>query len=87
MIKKELELGKKLALGRDAINNTDRVIDVIGRNQAVTGVFDGAHMARSDVAGSTDESEIFHGSSYGNERIRPTFWHERIDMLGWVIKP
>ncbi|PRW27360.1 hypothetical protein CSB96_6439 [Pseudomonas aeruginosa] len=44
-------------------------------------------MARSDVAGSTDESEIFHGSSYGNERIRPAFWHERMDMLGWVIKP
>src|SRR3546814_639662 len=60
MLLKTLEFGKKFALRGDAINDADRIIDVIGGDQNVTGVLDGTHVARSDVTGSADQGKILH---------------------------
>ena len=57
---KALKLGKELALRRDAVDDADRVVDVVSHGQVVAGVFDGTHVARGDVARSADEGEVFH---------------------------
>ena len=60
MIKEAFKFGKKCAFWRDAVDDADRVIDVISHGQAVAGVFDGVHVARSDIAGSADQGKVFH---------------------------
>lgn len=57
---KALELGEEFALRRDAVDDADGVVDVIGHRQVVAQVFDGPHVAGCDVAGSADECEVFH---------------------------
>ena len=54
------EFREKLALWGDTVDDADRVIDVVGHGQPVARVFDGMHMARCDVARSTDKGKVFH---------------------------
>lgn len=58
---KALELGEELAVRRDAVDDADRIVDVISHGQIVAQVFDGPHVARCDVAGCADKCKIFHG--------------------------
>jgi len=60
---KAFELGEKLALRRDAVDDADRIVDVVGGDQYVTGVLDSAHVTRSNVTGGADQGEVFHGCS------------------------
>ena len=57
---KALELGEKFALWGNTVDDAYRVVDVIGYGQTIAGVFDGAHVARGDVAGGTNKGEVFH---------------------------
>ncbi|MCY1552981.1 hypothetical protein D9M68_894190 [compost metagenome] len=54
------ELSEELALRRDAVDDADRIVDVVGHRQMVIRVLDGTHVARSDVTGSADEGKVFH---------------------------
>ena len=65
---KALELGEEFAIRGDTVDDADGIVDVISHRQMVTGVFDGAHMPRSDVASGTNESEIFH---FGFCKLQP----------------
>ncbi len=56
-----LKLGEEFALGRNAVDDADRVGDVVGHGQVLAQVFNGAHVAGGDVAGYADECKIFHG--------------------------
>ena len=53
-----LEIGKERALRRDAVDDADRVVGVVGHGQVVAQVPDGVHVARGDVAGGADEGEV-----------------------------
>ncbi|MOA12516.1 hypothetical protein D3C78_1325190 [compost metagenome] len=64
MFQETLELGEELALRRDAVDDADRVVDVVGRDQYVAGFLDGAHVTGGDVTGSADQGEVFHGYSF-----------------------
>ena len=57
------KLGKKRALRRNAVDDADRVGDVIRHRQMVAQVFDGAHMARGNVASRANQCKIFGRSS------------------------
>lgn len=63
MVVETLELGEELTLRREAVDDADRVVDVVGTGQLVAGVLDGTHVARGDVAGSADKGESFHAVS------------------------
>ena len=63
MLKKPLKLSKEFTLWRDAINDSYRVIDVVGNRQVIAGIFDRTHMTRRDVSSGSNESEIFHTRS------------------------
>lgn len=75
---KALELSEEFTLWRDAVNDANRVVDVISHGQVMAEVFDGSHVARCDVAGSADECEVFHGVSKGcvcaqkRKTVKPT---------------
>lgn len=43
-----------------AVDNPHRIIGVQSGNQGVSSFFNGYHVSRSDIAGSTDKSEVFH---------------------------
>ena len=55
-----LELGEELTLRRKAVDNTNRIIDVVGTSELVASVLYGTHVARGDIAGSADKGESFH---------------------------
>lgn len=61
MFLKALKLGEEFAVRRDAVDDADRVVDVIGYGQVMAQVFDGAHVAGGDVARCADECKVFHG--------------------------
>ncbi|MNT53100.1 hypothetical protein D3C72_1901710 [compost metagenome] len=63
MVIEALELGEKLALGRDAVDDAHGIIDVIGRHQLVAGIPDGRHVAGRNVAGRADQCESLHDSA------------------------
>ena len=65
-----LKLGEEFALGRDAVDDADRVVDVIGHGEVVAQVLDGAHVAGGDVAGCADECKVFHGVVCGVAVLR-----------------
>src|SRR3990167_4699636 len=60
MIVETFELGEELALRRKAIDNTYRIIDIVGTSELVAGILDGTHVARCDITGSADKGESFH---------------------------
>lgn len=55
-----LGFGEEGGIGEIAVHDSDPIVRVEGTNEVVTGFFDGFHVARSDVSGSTDEGEVFH---------------------------
>src|SRR6185369_11072438 len=55
-----LELGEERTVRRDAVDDADRVVDIVGHGQVVAGVFDGAHVARSNVSCGADKGEFLH---------------------------
>jgi hypothetical protein len=57
---KALKLSKELALRRNAIDDADRVINIIGDGQTVTRIFDRTHMPGRYISCRTDQSKIFH---------------------------
>lgn len=77
------ELREKLALRRDAVDDANRVVDVVGNSQVVAGVVDGAHVARSDIAGGADQAKFFmtrtssSNMGYRRKTVKPAsiaFW-------------
>ena len=60
MLIKTLELGKKLTVGLNTVDDADRVVGVIRHTQVMTQFFDGFHVPRCNVTSSTDKSEVFH---------------------------
>lgn len=75
MLREPFKLGEEIALRRNAVDDADRVIDVVRHGQMVAGVLDGTHVARRNVAGGTDEGEIFHvgfeGKIYRRKTVKP----------------
>ena len=59
-LEEALELGEELALGRNAVDDADRVVDVVGHGEVMAGVLDRPHVAGSDVTGGADQGEVFH---------------------------
>ena len=57
---KALKFGKKFALGRNAVNDADGVVDVVGSGQVVAGGLNGLHVTRRNVAGGTNECKVLH---------------------------
>ena len=60
-----LKFGKKRALRRNAVDDADRIVDVVRHRQMVAQVFDGAHMARGNVASRANQCKIFARSCGG----------------------
>ena len=57
---KTFKFSEEVCVGEIAVNNADRIIGVERGHQVVAGGLDGLHVARSDVAGCTDEGKVFH---------------------------
>ena len=57
------KLSEEFALRRKAVDNTYRIIDIEGTGKLVTGVLDGTHVARGDIAGSANKGKSFHAVS------------------------
>ena len=57
---KFFKLGKKFSLGKVTVHDADRIVHVHGNDQVIAGVFNGFEVARSDIAGSTNKSKVFH---------------------------
>ncbi|MNE81478.1 hypothetical protein D3C80_1781330 [compost metagenome] len=66
MLEEKFKLGEELALRRDAVDDAHRIIDVVGRDQAVASVFDGPHMPGGNVTSGADQCEILHELSLPN---------------------
>ena len=60
MFRKTLELGEKIALRRNAIDDAHRIVDVIRHRQMIAGVLYGTHVARRYIAGGANEGKFFH---------------------------
>ena len=65
MLVKALEVGEEICIRRQAVDDAHRVVHVVGGAQAVAGVFDGAHVARGNVAGGAYQCKVFHGVRVG----------------------
>ncbi|MNP28204.1 hypothetical protein D3C76_1211560 [compost metagenome] len=61
MLLKALKLCEKFTIRRNAINDSDRVVDIVSGNQHIASILDGTHVSWSNVTGSADKGEIFHG--------------------------
>ena len=61
---KALELGEEIGIREMAVNNPDRIVRIVCRNQYVAGLLDRLHMTGSDVTGGTDQCEILHAASF-----------------------
>ena len=57
---KTLKLGEKIALGRNAVDDADGVVDVVSGGQVVASSLDGLHVTRRDVASGTNECKVLH---------------------------
>lgn len=68
MVIESLELSEKIALRRKAVDNSDRIINVVCAGYLVASVLDGTHMARCYITGGTDKGKSFHTVS--RERLR-----------------
>lgn len=53
------KLGKKISIGKIAVNNSNRIAFVISGHELVAGFFDGFHVPWGDVAGGADKGKVF----------------------------
>ena len=57
-----LKFREKFGVRRNAVDDADGVVDVVGHGKLVARVLDGAHVAWCYVAAGADECEVFHVS-------------------------
>jgi hypothetical protein len=56
----KFESSKKFALWRNAVNDANGIVDVMGHRKIVTQVLDGSHVPRGNVPSCPNQRKVFH---------------------------